>query len=296
MSTPSVTIIGPGAIGCAVAAALFDAGHQPTLIGRTPFSKISVNHPDGSAHADVQVLTEVEQIEPTDVVFVATKANQMSAVGESLRAATAEGAIVVVAQNGLDHAQRVEPFVPATAVIVPAVVFLPAHRSGPGVVEITGASSLIVPAGRAADILAELFEGSFLSIQPSDDWLTEGWKKLIINAGLGAVGVLVRKNNASTIADAAGHDLLRRIMAEIVPVARAEGAHIDEDFPETILEVVSKRGGNHMSSIVVDRINGLATEWRERNEYIGTTGRRHGLPTPLNDLCTTLIRLGEPDD
>ena len=84
-------------------------------------------------------------------------------------------------------------------------------------------------------------------------------------------------------------------MAEIVPIALAEGAILPDNFPQTLLAGILDRANGHTSSIVADRIVGMPTEWRERNAIISELGRKHGLPTPLNDMLTSIIRLGEPD-
>ena len=62
-----------------------------------------------------------------------------------------------------------------------------------------------------------------------------------------------------------------------------------------MIDRVQAAAGGHASSIVVDRRNGNPTEWEVRNAAVGRIGRRHGIATPLNDLITTLIRLGEPE-
>jgi ketopantoate reductase len=49
-----------------------------------------------------------------------------------------------------------------------------------------------------------------------------------------------------------------------------------------------------MSSIVRDRIADHPIEWDARNAVVGRIGRKHGIPTPVNDQITALMRLGEP--
>ena len=53
--------------------------------------------------------------------------------------------------------------------------------------------------------------------------------------------------------------------------------------------------GHHYPSITQDRMAGLPTEWRARNEVVVRLARRHDIAVPLNEALTTLLRLGEPD-
>ncbi|MFM9865839.1 MAG: ketopantoate reductase C-terminal domain-containing protein [Micropepsaceae bacterium] len=50
-----------------------------------------------------------------------------------------------------------------------------------------------------------------------------------------------------------------------------------------------------MGSIVVDRLNGRATEWVARNEVVLRLAAKHGIAVPLNEVVCNLIRAGEPN-
>ena len=55
----SVALIGPGAIGCAVGAALMEAGHDVTFCARRPFSQLSIRKAgDSPTHVPARVVTE----------------------------------------------------------------------------------------------------------------------------------------------------------------------------------------------------------------------------------------------
>ncbi|MFT7598220.1 MAG: 2-dehydropantoate 2-reductase [Acidimicrobiales bacterium] len=287
-------MIGPGAIGCAFAAALIEAGHDPQVVGRAAFDHLLVRHRGGSIDAPLRVVTDAAKIQPTALVILATKAMQVPAAAEALGRATAHGGVLVVAQNGLGHHDRVAPFVGPDVAVIPAVVMLPAERHSPGTVDVTGRANLILAESAESRGVEAAFAGSFLEVTITEDWTSQAWMKLIANASLGAIGVLVRRDNGY-LTDPDGRDLTLRVMAEIVPIALAEGAILPDNFPQTLLAGILDRANGHTSSIVTDRIVGMPTEWRERNAIISELGRKHGLPTPLNDMLTSIIRLGEPD-
>ena len=50
----SIVVVGPGAIGGAVAGALIDSGHPVVFAPRTPFDSIDVEHPGGRIAADAE--------------------------------------------------------------------------------------------------------------------------------------------------------------------------------------------------------------------------------------------------
>lgn len=293
-SRTAVTLIGPGAIGCAVAGGLLAAGQAPVIAGRSSFDRLRLSTPDAVIDEPVTCITEPGDANPSDIVVLAVKAHQTEGAAAWLDAAVDDGSTVYICQNGVEHVERLRALVGDGPTLVPVVVALPAQRSAPGVCTVSGRSRLTVPAGPGGDRLADLLAGSFIEVTVSDDWATAAWIKLMLNAASGGVCTLARTDNRLFVEDEAAAALAVDVMAEVALVGRAEGADLADDLPERILDGLARAASGHMSSIVVDRIAGVATEWDARNAVVGRLGRRHGIPTPLNDTLTTLIRAGEP--
>lgn len=289
----SVAIIGPGAIGGSLAGALIEVGHDPTLIVRTPFERLRVEWPAGEIDVPASCITTASEIVPADVVIVATKATHNAAIAAEVRAATRPGGVLAIAQNGVDHVERFAGVVGDDVTVVPAVPMLPASRPKPGHIIAGSPSRLVVPAGSGAERVAALFQDSFVTIEVSDDWLSRAWTKLILNAASGGIGVLTR-TGSQIFTDPDAQQLLLALMEEVAMVGRAEGARLPEELPRQLQEFSIAKAGGHTSSIIVDRIAGQPTEWRERNDVVVQTARKHGLEVPLNHAVATLMRLGEP--
>ena len=288
-----VVLIGPGSIGGAVAGALVSNDHEVAIAARTPFDELRVEHPDGEVVSPAWCVAEPDDSLEPDAVVVAVKAHQTAGAADWIAAAAAGGAPVYVLQNGVEQEATVRPFVGADTRVLPTVVNLPAHRLAPGHIQVTGRANLTAPAG-GDDVLGGLLDGSFVRLKAVDDWQTPAWIKLMMNASLGGVGALTRRDNR-VFSDDEARALGEALMEEVAAVGRAEGADIPADLPTQMIDRVQAAAGGHASSIVVDRRNGNPTEWEVRNAAVGRIGRRHGIATPLNDLITTLIRLGEPE-
>lgn len=289
----SVAVVGPGAIGCAVAAALIDAGHEPTLCGRTGFDRLIVDWPAGSVDRPVTVFTEPSALDPVDVVFVAVKAYDSAAAKVWFDSLVRPGTAVVVLQNGVEHRVRFEPLVDPDAAIVPCVINLPGDRHAPGRVTVGRVARLTLERSLAAERAAALLDGSFVTADVVDDWLTPAWTKLMLNAASGGVCTLTRTDNL-VFHDEQARAIAVQVMREVASVGRAEGADLADDLPDRIIDGLLARASGHMASIVVDRINGQPTEWDIRNAVVGRLADRHGIDVPINRMLTTLIRLGEP--
>ncbi len=288
-------IVGPGAIGGAIAGAVIQAGGSPLICARTPFSNLTVDHPGGSISAPVTCVTDPSSVTPVDIAIIAIKAHQTQAAAGWLRALTGPNTVVVVAQNGVEHHERIGPYLPEGAELVPAVIWCPSQRHAADHIEVTGPARLVVPTGQGAERLAELVDGSFFEIRATSDWLTKAWDKLLVNSAIGGAGVLTGRAGSELASDPTINELLLAAMTEAAAVGRAEGATIAPERPQQILDGMANSPIRHLSSISVDRKAGVATEWDARNQVIERLAARHGIDVPLNRWLTALVRMREPE-
>ncbi len=290
MAQTKVALVGVGAIGGGVIADLADLGRVDIqLCSRTPFEALEVTHPEGRSRVDVAVATDPANAYPADWVLLATKAHESESAKPWLDALGRAGTIVAVLQNGVDHEARIGPLLKPGVDVLPVVVQLPSEKQAPGRIHQTQSGTLIVPQGKAGRAFSSLFEGGRTNIAVHDDFETQAWWKLLVNASLGGVCALAQRENG-VANEPEVRTLILALMREVLAVGRADGAKLPDDAPEKALDMVLAAAPNHWSSITVDRREGRRLEWRVRNAVVGERGRKHGIPTPLNDVVTTLLR------
>jgi 2-dehydropantoate 2-reductase len=140
-----IAIVGVGAIGGVVASLVQSTGrHELTLCVRKPLAELVVDTPGGVMRIDATVLTDPAEARPVDWVMVATKAYDVAGAAKWLERLCAEGAPVAVLQNGVEHRERLAPYVAADR-IVPVIVDCPAERKSPERIVQRGPMSLKVP-------------------------------------------------------------------------------------------------------------------------------------------------------
>lgn len=125
---PAVALIGPGAIGTTIAAALHEVGRTPVVCGRTSHAQLLLRFDGGEITLPGPVLTDPAAIaRPFSLVFVAVKATQNPAISAWLTALCDEKTVVCVLQNGVEQQAQFADRV-AGATVLPAVVWFPAQR------------------------------------------------------------------------------------------------------------------------------------------------------------------------
>lgn len=293
MRTTEIAVVGIGAIGGSVAADLADVGrHEVQLCTRTPIDTLEVTHPTGTSRVDARIVCDPDETTPVDWVLLATKAHQSPGATPWLKKLCTPTTVVAVLQNGVDHEERVAPLLECGSEVLPVVVQIPAEKLTPGKVVQQHPGFLVVADSAAGRGFESLFEDGRTAISVTDDFVTQAWWKLMSNAAVGGICALVLRELA-VAQDPEVQAIILAMMAEIVEVARAEGAMLPDDAPEKALKLVLNAAPNHWPSIAVDRREGRKLEWEVRNAVVGERGRRHHIATPLNDLVTTLLRASD---
>lgn len=287
-----IAIIGPGAIGGAIAAALCSTReHELVLCGRRPLEKLVVDTPNGSLTVPIATLVDPAEAPKVDWVLVATKAHDSAAIAGWLPHLRRENTPVAVLQNGVEHVARFARFVPVDQ-IVPVVVDLPAERLAADHIRQRGPGRLTVADDASGRAFAGLFVHTALAVTTTDDFPSAAWRKLCLNAA-GVLSALLLQP-AGIMRQPAAAQLARRIIREAMAVARAEGARLPDDLDDQILSIYQSAPADAVNSLHADRLAGRPTEIEIRNGVIVRLGQKHGIPTPCNAMAEALIKLASP--
>ncbi|WGJ89238.1 oxidoreductase [Achromobacter mucicolens] len=283
----AIAIVGPGAIGTTVAAALHQAGRTPLLCGRTPRDRLTLL--DGDRRVDVPgpVLTDPDQAgRKMDLVFLAVKATQTEAASGWLAALCRPDTVVCALQNGVEQLEAVATHAPP-ARIIPAVVWFPAQAQADGSVRLRGNARLSLPDMPAAHVVAEALQGTQCAVEITEDFQSVAWRKLLQNAVAGLMALTHRRAGMFARPDIAKLSLA--YLQECLSVARAEGAKLGDEVPQEILAKFQAASPDLSTSILTDREAGRPLEWDIRNGVISRRAQAHGLSTPISDIIVPLL-------
>jgi 2-dehydropantoate 2-reductase len=283
---PTIAIVGPGAIGGILAAWLAqDPKNEVTVCARSPFDHLEVETPEGRIEASPRILTDPSQATPVDWVLVATKAYDVEGAARWLAGLRREDTPVAVLQNGVEHVERFAPYVPRDS-IVPAVIDCPAERTAPGRMRQRGASWIVVPDSDRGRVFVPLFARTNFDVS-TGDFTTRAWGKLCINASGAISAILLKPTGVIQLEPIA--ELTRGMVRECLAVGRAEGAALDDGVVERVVEGVRRAPADSINSLLADRLAGRAMEIDARNGAVVRFGRKHGIPTPLNEMAVALL-------
>ncbi|CAB3630051.1 2-dehydropantoate 2-reductase [Achromobacter marplatensis] len=283
----TIAIVGPGAIGTTIAAALHEVGHPQLLCGRTPRDQLTLHDGDRRVIVPGPVQTEPDRIDrKVDLVFLAVKATQTETASGWLAALCRPDTAVCVLQNGVEQLEAVAKHVPR-ARVVPAVVWFPAQAQADGSVRLRGEARLSLPDSPASRVVAEGLRGTRCAVEITADFPSVAWRKLLQNAVAGLMALTHRRAGMFVRPDIA--ELSLAYLRECLTVARAEGANLGDEVPQEILAKLQAASADLSTSILTDREAGRPLEWDIRNGVVPRRARAHGIPTPISDIIVPLL-------
>jgi len=286
----AIALLGPGAIGTTIAAALHEAGRTPVLCGRTAHPQLILRHDEGEITVPGPVLNKAASLsQPCDLVFVAVKTTQDADSADWLAALCDEITVVCALQNGVEQKTQLEPYVNG-ATVVPSVVWFPAQREPDASVWLRGQPRLTLPDTPQAQRIVDALSGTRCAVELADDFLSTAWRKLLQNAVAGLMVLSNRRAGMFSRTDIT--ELALAYLRECLVVARAEGARLSDAVPQEIVDGFHRAPADLGTSILADRQANRPLEWDIRNGVIQRYGCTHGIPTPISDVLVPLLAAG----
>jgi 2-dehydropantoate 2-reductase len=249
-------------------------------------SALAVDTPDGLVNIDATFVTDPSDAFDVDWVIVATKAYDVAGAATWLERLCLNGAPVAVLQNGVEHRERFAPYV-AIEKILPVMVDCPAERQAPDRVRQRGLMHLKVPDTAIGRGFVELFAGTATDASVVPDFLSVVWRKLCFNSA-GVLPALVLQPAGVVRGEALGEVALQ-LIRECAAVARAEGAQLEENVADLVLQAQRAAPADSVNSMLADRRAGRPMEIDARNGVIVRLGRKHGIATPANSMAVALM-------
>ncbi|MGV9798014.1 oxidoreductase [Mycobacterium sp. NPDC003449] len=284
---PAVALIGPGAIGTTIAAALHEVGRTPTICGRSAHDCLVLRDDADRVVVPGPVRIDPAEIKNTfDLVFVAVKSTQVQAAAPWLSALCGAHTVVCVLQNGVEQTSLVAPY-SSGGPVLPSVVWFPAQRESDGSVWLRGKARLTLPDTPEAGVVLSALHGTRCSVDVAMDFTSVAWRKLLQNAVAGLMVLAGRRAGMFARADIA--ELALAYLRECLEVARAEGATLGDEVPQAIIDGFQRSPADLSTSILADRQAGRPLEWDSRNGVVLRRGRSRGIPTPIGDLVVPLL-------
>lgn len=268
---PRIGVIGTGAIGGFYGLMLARAGEDVHFLLRSEYASV-VEHGisvDSLVHGElqlnpVQAYRDVADMPPCDWLLVGTKATGNAELAPIIAAAAAQGAKVILFQNGLNNESHLRPLLPEHIHLIGGLCYVCLFRQGPGQIkhQHNGLIDLGYHSGTASDgeraeiisVAAEMFRSAGIEAREMANIDAARWQKLVWNAAFNGTSVLLDAGTQDLLANPASRQLIGDLMAEVVAAAEACGHRMPEDYAAKLLKA-TRHMPDYYPSMYHDRLH-----------------------------------------
>lgn len=315
----TVCVFGLGAIGGYLSARLALSGVRVTAITRGATLEavrargLTLVERGRSETVQVRTVAGAQEAGPHDVVFLATKANDLPGLAPQLRPLLGPASAVVTVGNGFPWwyffratAGGINPTLTSVDArgalwrlvgpehAVGCVAYPAARIVEPGVVEHVYGNrfSLGEPDGSVSERvrrIAALLSAAGLEAPVRQDIRTEVWTKLALNAAYNPVSLLTVATLGQMIDDLGTASVLQALMQETIGVAASLGVRVPLQ-PRQLMELTRPLAA-HRTSTLLDLQAGRPVEIDPVAGAVAELGRLRNVRTPVLDAMLALVRL-----
>lgn len=298
-----ICVVGAGALGCVIGAALTEAGSEVWLINHSKAhvdamntSGLKVVGPHGERTVAVRAATSCTGIDPVDLLIVLVKSFDTRQAITDAGVIVGEGTIVLSLQNGLGHEDILAEVVGQRRVLA-GKTYVGGMLLGPGriVAGIEGKHTYVgeldgTRSERAIAVAAE-FNRAGLATTVSTNIVGVMWDKLLVNVATGALSGITRLSYSGLYQVPEVKATALAAVAEAMAVARAGGVTLDCTDPEQAwLRAADGLPAEFKASMLQSLEKGSPTEIDFINGSVVRWGERYGVPTPVNAALVGCIK------
>lgn len=297
----NIAILGAGAMGAFFATRFFEASPFSTVLiaggerherlkrqGLVVNGKIyylPVAHPDGSPA-------------PGDLILVAVKHHHLPQAIADLERFVGEETTILSIMNGLDSEEAIGAVYGMDKVLYGMSAGIDAVRRGNQVTYTTpgkhyfGRATNRPPDERVRRVQAA-FVRAGIPYETPPDMLHTLWWKFMINVSMNPPSAVLRVPYGAFQSSPEARALMETLMREVIALAQAEGVdlteqEIDNWYP--MMETLSPQG---KTSMLQDIEAGRKTEIEMFAGKAIALGKKHGIPTPVNETMLRLVHVLE---
>ncbi len=300
MKIKTVSMIGLGAVGCAVAPELIRLLPRESLRivaggarkARLERQGVVVN----GEHYDCFVTDPETDCGPADLVIVSVKYHALPQAIADLKHHVGEHTILLSLMNGVNSRQIIGQTYGIEKCLY-GICNLSTVNHGNGVFTVShmkggisiGEARNAPPYSERLQAVASLFDEAGIDYQIPQDMVHAQWWKFLLNVGGNCTNTVLRGTQSYFQVLEPANRARRMVMEEVLKVGQAEGVNITQNDVEELMGVYKNYPAGNTCSMLQDLLKGARTENDMFCGYVVELGKKHGIATPVNEYLYHLI-------
>lgn len=305
-----VLIIGPGALGCLLAAKLSRENevwlldHDSTRAARLEGSGIVLEEGGRVSRHSIRATAEAGRVGPVELALLCVKSLKVEEALTAAQPLLPETKLLLAMQNGISHLEKLPGLCREVCWGV-GTTAQGATLLGPGQVQHRGsgftwigpppsgfqetAGGRAFPGREALALAAATLSAAGIPTEVVADILPRLWHKLLINVGINALTALKDCPNGALLDDPQAAGLMAAAVGEGALVAEKLGIKLEME-PLAAVRAVCRATAANISSMLQDVRARKPTEIEAINGAVVRAAGSLGIPVPVNEELVRRIR------
>jgi len=245
---------------------------------------------------DFNLASGNEEGEPADLLIFAVKSTGLEEAIQTVRNRVSGDTIIISLLNGITSEKIIGEAFGEEKVLYTIAEGMDPIRSGHnldytkmGLVRI-GIDQETEGKKRKLKEVLEIFDRTGFPYILEDDVMQRLWSKFMLNVGVNQV-LMIHEGNYDTIQKPGpAREMMIAAMREVVQLAEKESIRITEEDINYYVSLIDSLNPEGMPSMRFDGLNRIKSEVELFSGMVLELGKKHGVPTPINEEIYNRIR------
>ncbi|MGQ0809757.1 MAG: 2-dehydropantoate 2-reductase [Nitrospiraceae bacterium] len=294
-----IMMVGAGSVGGFFGAHLAKANLnvsfllRPTTLEAVRANGLTIRSATGAFTVRPRAASKSRELPAPDLIILSVKAYDLEEALSHVEPVMTDGTVILTLQNGVDTEDRLLARLKRDCV-VGGVAFIYSKVVEPGVIDHYKKGSLAIGElmGHESERvlkIRELFKQAGISCQISGDIRRTKWEKMCWNCVFNPLTVLINDRVSKALDHPEMLHVIQQIVGEVAAVSAALKVPLAPDMAENVVRWTQEIRDIH-TSMYDDWKAGRPTEINSLNGYVTAMGRQLGIPTPVNEALTAIIK------
>ena len=266
---------------------------RPRTLEAVKRNGLTIKSAKGNFTVHPPAASDPRELATPDLIILAVKAYDLDEVMTQLEPVLPERTVILTLQNGIDTEDRIIARLHRDCV-VGGVAFIYSKIVEPGVIEHykrggVAIGELMGHTSERLSQIAEIFKQAGISCQLSEDIRKSKWEKMCWNCVFNPLTVVIDDKVAKALDHPEMAGVIRQIVGEVAAVSAAVKVPLAPDMAEKVVKWTQELRDIH-TSMYDDWKAKRPTEIDYLNGYIVRVGRELGIPTPVNEALTAMVK------
>jgi 2-dehydropantoate 2-reductase len=266
---------------------------RPKTLAAVTQQGLTIRSAGGTFTVRPRAASDPRELPKPDLIILAVKAYDLDAVLAQIEPVMTETTTLLTLQNGVDTEDRIIARFKRDCV-VGGVAFIYSKIAAPGVIEhykkgAVAIGELMGHKSPRVSAIADLFKQAGIPCQLTEDVRRSKWEKMCWNCVFNPLTVIIDDKVAKALDHPEMLRVVHQIVEEVAAVAAAVKVPLPADMAGKVVRWTQEIRDIH-TSMYDDWKAGRPTEIDYLNGYVAKLGRQAGVPVPLNEALTALIK------